>query len=293
MKQMDLCQFVRVDKMFVRNILNFMTITLSMPFCQSPFFIWFTGRSGSTFLCDLLNSHPQIHCREEDYGDIRINSIAEVDNNMRLIAGEGGLFFRRLCKPGMSIDDPSVEVAIEYLDELYSTNDFACGFKFKFPNQPLVFPEVDKYLRNVPEMKVVELCRRNVLKQAISLQNIPRIKKLGVSRGSNATVGVDLPPLELDIHLAIINAKFFMKTNEEFQNSVSDYPNVWPVSYEDLCTDTENTVRDVLAFLNVDSSCKLKSRFNKTTPDDLRQAIANFDELRDAVVGTSLERYLY
>ena len=108
------------------------------PACKTPFFIWFTGRTGSTFLCDLLDSHPQIYCRKEDFSDIRVEDESALTADTKIIEFRNNRFFRRIYTPAGIRQNPSRRESVEYLSQIFSSAPEACGFKFKFPNQAAV-----------------------------------------------------------------------------------------------------------------------------------------------------------
>ena len=263
-----------------------------MKTCENPFFIWFTGRTGSTFLCDLLNSHPQISCRKEQFCEVKIVAGLEFPSGARTFENKGGVFGRRLFADNEVIDDPSDSQTLDYLKFAMNDAAKACGFKLKYPNQSQCYPEIVERLKQVQCLKVIELVRENVLKQAISLRNVARIRELGVSRASNAVEPIELKPLELDVALALTHARYFLRIRDDFSKFSQQFENTLQVTYEDLLSDHSQTIERILRFLNVDASVPLKSQFSKTTPDQISEAVSNFDELASAVKGTELERFL-
>jgi hypothetical protein len=194
--------------------------------------------------------------------------------------------------PAGSIEDPSTGKAIEYLQQIFSSASRACGFKFKYPGQAAVYPEIMESLKQTENLKVIELTRANVLKQAISLRNVGRIRKLKLSQSSNARQQVELEALHLDIPLTIAHAKYFLRSRADFREQIVDFPQVLAVTYESLLLDGPATRRRILEFLDVDADVPLNSDFRKTTPDRLCDAVQNYDELVAAVTGTELEKFL-
>ena len=144
----------------------------------------------------------------------------------------------------------------------------------------------------VSGIKVIELIRENVLKQAISLQNVQRIRQQEKQMSCNLTAKVDLEPLPADIRTVVQHAKYFLRTREEFQNVTRKFQHVLPVSYEHLNRDSVGTTKQILEFLGVDTDLELATQFVKTTPDRIADAIINYEELVDAVAGTKLEAFL-
>ena len=260
--------------------------------CRTPFFIWFTGRTGSTFLCDLLNSHPQIFCAKEQFCEVKILDGVEFSESARTYSSQSGTFGRRLFADGTTIDDPSDEQTLDYLGSIFSQSRKACGFKLKFPMQSMVYPEVVTRLRETEGLKVIELLRENVLKQAISLRNVDRIKQMGVSKSSNAVQPIELEPLNVDVKMTIQHANYFLRSREAFHQFTGEFSEILPVSYEQILYSQGKTLKSILDFLGVDEAPELHSMFNKTTPDKIADAISNYDELKSGVQGTELEAFL-
>jgi len=263
-----------------------------MPHCKSPFFIWFTGRSGSTHLCDLLDSHPQVYCRKEDFCEVKIGGPDDVPKETPTFSIKDVWFTRVLFTPKARIDNPTQQNSLDYMNEIFSSDSVAAGFKLKFPNQAAGYPEIVEQLPETPGIKMIELIRENTLKQSISLRNVERISALGVSRSSNATESVELEPLQLDVDMAVKHARYFLRIREEFQQFTAAFDNVISVSYEQLCFEPEKTLPRILEFLDVNPTVDLTSKFSKTTPNNIRDAIANYEELVAAVEGTDLEKFL-
>lgn len=263
-----------------------------MTACQSPFFIWFTGRTGSTLLCDLLDSHPQVHCRKEDFSEIRLDGPAKLAAADNVVEFNGGQFVRRLFTPSGIIDHPSAQETVDYLHQIFASSPDASGFKLKFPGQSAVYPEIMQALERTDNIKVIELSRNNVLKQAISLRNVSRLQKLGACQSGNSRQPVQLEPLTLDVELAVAHAKYFLKTNAEFQHQIRKFLQVEAVTYEQLRQQPLPTLQRILDFLAVDKHIELKSEFQKITPDRISDAVKNYDELVAAVRGTELEVFL-
>ena len=263
-----------------------------MPKPKSPFVIWFTGRTGSTHLCDLLNSHPQIYCRKEEFFVNRINEPDEVPANIKTYSREHGQYTRSLATPAGRIKDPTSATVLNYLNQIYSTDSSAAGFKFKFPIQSAIFAEVTEQLPQIPNLKVIELIRENTLKQAISIQNRKRIQALEVSRGANLIESLKLEPLQLDVDTAVDKANWLLLRREEFRQYSAMFRDSISITYEQICFEPQQTIPRVLEFLNVDTNVDLTSRFFKTTPNNIREAVTNYEELTAAVKGTQLEKFL-
>lgn len=268
--------------------------------CAVPFVIWFRGRSGSTHLCSLLNHHPQIKCRREDFSNVYVDEMNRPPIGAEVVAGKNGQHFRRLIAfDDTYVDDPKRNKVIQHLHDIYSFPYKACGFKFKFPIQVQLFSEVTEELAKLRKsLRIITLGRRNVIKQAISYQNKMRILRL---THGGANLLQDGPPdsevnfpFQVDVDSVIANAREFKSTEAVFLESVSqirtsdDMPHM-KIDYEDLLEDQSRVIKQVFEFLDVDPAEEISSHVHKATPDDLSVAIRNYDELRNSVKGTEFE----
>lgn len=267
--------------------------------CAVPFIVCFRERSGSTHLCSLLDNHPEIVCRQEDFCE-RIVSPGEEK------AGEDLFDFGQLkCHRNLlpfhqkRIYSPSRKMIVQHFHDIYSGQVRACGFKFKFPIQFQLFPEVLAELNMIlPDVRIISLQRRNTLKQAISRENMLRIRAAIGGKSSNL-VEQHMPSefdstFEIDVDSVLRYARQLKTQEASFLEAVGELEekSAWPVlslEYEALLADQQAVVRSVFEFLGVDVSATLYSTVHKATPDDLASAITNFDELKRAVAGTEFE----
>jgi hypothetical protein len=64
------------------------------------------------------------------------------------------------------------------------------------------------------------------------------------------------------------------------------------VVYENLLTEPQNEIKEILEFLDVDSERSVSAKLRKATSNCLSEAVENYDELVTAVSGSALEAYL-
>ena len=265
--------------------------------CDSPFVIWFRERSGSSYMCSLLHSHPEILCRREDFDLIRMEDVPN-DSDEDLTDNDvfrfNDRFYHRQFKGFKNevVDNPTPQQTVAHMRRIMSQPRKACGFKFKFDIQVASYPEIVDELHWLSrQVRIVLMTRENFLKQAVSRQNMERIQltqnKANLGKGKRS-----LPPIELDVPRAMHYAERFMMGNERFLNSVANFAHVRKVVYENLLSDPHHEVREVLKFLGVDPDRELGATIRKATPDRLSEAVKNFDELSAAVAGTALEAFL-
>lgn len=255
--------------------------------CPSPFVIWFRERSGSSFLCSLLNSHPDIFCRFEDFDLLPIEKRDPGLPEVEPLQYHKNQFYRRVKGFDGIVSDASEQLAIDHLRTIMSKPQTACGFKLKFEIQVAGYPEIVNDLHWMSRsLRVLYLTRKNVLKQAVSRQSMGRMRQQG--HLANTRKIESRPPLVLDVVRAVRQARFLLAQERRFAKSVSRFHRVLPVCYEDLQSKPLLIMANVLRFLGVDAECELSSMVQKATPDRLSNAIENYKELADAVAGTEL-----
>ena len=65
------------------------------------------------------------------------------------------------------------------------------------------------------------------------------------------------------------------------------------VTYESISGPSgESDLQRLLSFLGVDPDVRLEPRSTKITPDDLSQAIANYEEVASTLKGTAYQQFL-
>lgn len=234
-----------------------------------PFFILFPERSGSTYLCELLDGHPDITCEFEIFS----------------LQRKGSELLRRI---------PDADGALAKLKALYALPTQANGFKFKLPTQYKRYPEIAQYLlEHADEVRCIFLWRENLLKAAVSSQNLKRTKPVKRAQGVNLRERLDLGPLPLDIDMAQsyierldTNVKRHRKQAQKFKHCIE-------LTYEQLYADPDAMMRKLTAFLGVAPPLASgEVRSTKATTDSLRQALANYDEVEQRFSGTPLAHYL-
>lgn len=279
--------------------------------CLVPFVILFLERTGSTHLCSLLSNHPEVVCRHEDFCELGVNGLGvnnaadhvvpdDVDASQFVTYGKTS-YRRALNKfKKKQIINPTRREITQHFYDIYSCPAKACGFKFKFPIQVHLFPEVLNELHSaLPELRIIALRRQNTLKQSISRENMMRIRqaensdnlfKYRMTQPFDATFSIDVPSV-------LKYARQLKQQNSEFDEAIEqlDGKSRWPTQrlfYEDLLNDQTAVVRSLFEFLEVDVNVQIFSGIRKATPDDLASAILNYDELEQAIAGTEFASML-
>jgi len=229
-------------------------------------------RTGSNLLCTLLDSHPAILCHHELF-------------NPR------GIFSALSLRQG-SFDLGSIEQRDEdptaFLERVWrDPRGHACvGFKMT-PGQ--AEPILEHVLDDTDVRKIV-LRRRNRVKTWVSERVAERLDEWEVY--DEAQLAPARPRLEIDVrdlreHVAL-NEAFYGEVEASLIGSRQDFRRIW---YEDLWSPEERA--RLLDFLDAPpTDTDLEPRSVKQNPRDLREVVANFDELAEALRGDPLREDL-
>lgn len=162
----------------------------------------------------------------------------------------------------------------------------AAGFKTK----PKDVWDLDEFARMLAELdvRVIALTRRNLVKLAVSTLNARRLHD--ATGRWNRTVETPAPgPLAVSAEeLATTIERCAAAQAEVTSFAAACGRPVLPLDYEDLLADRERWLGSVLDFLELPRRA-LSGEVEKSTADDLRIALADFDGLRDRFRGTARE----
>jgi hypothetical protein len=230
-------------------------------------------RTGSNFLCTVLNSHPDILCHHEIFNPHVIGVARHL---------QGSDF--RLGSMEERESDP-----VEFLDRVWRTNldRRAVGFKMCLwqhePAYRAVLPD--------PSVRKIVLKRRNRVKSFVSLLLARQTGEWVVydDHGEPAPrprIHVDRDELLENVAL---HQRFYQETEAALRESGQDYAQLW---YEDLFS--PDGLDPALGLLGVEGRPALREgQTLKLTPVALRATIANFDALSAQLQGSELEAELH
>jgi hypothetical protein len=218
------------------------------------FTIFFQGRSGSTYLVEALDSHPRIRCEIEQLVGLRKTG---ADGQLKWIEQ----FFAGEEEPRVS----------------------AVGFKTKLDDM-LDKGAIAELLRRV-DAKVILLSRLNVMKMIVSWFNSERLYE-ATGEWNQYPPGSRMDPFEVDLEKFDRRLGLVLHGKARLEAYVRSLklPKL-QVCYEDLLTNEQRTLRQICDFLGVEAM-PLQGRCIKTTSDDLRQVVTNYDELYAQYKGT-------
>lgn len=229
-------------------------------------------RTGSNWLCSLLNSHPDILCHHEIFNPEGIH--------YALSARHGELDF------GLVKDrdrDPLPVLKRVWRETLGFP---VVGFKLSRGQSAAV---LNRVLEDREVRKII-IRRANRIRTFVSEQIAETTGEWESYRNStrghkNIAVTVDLA--ELHRHV-IANQRFYADIHEALAGTQQS---AVEIDYEELA-DRRNVAR-LLTFLGVSSDVTLTAGTRKQNAAALHELIANIDELRSQLAGSELERDLW
>jgi LPS sulfotransferase NodH len=240
-----------------------------------------TQRSGSTWVVDMLESHPRVTC----FGALFLPT----GTGPHPVGAQMPYFCEHLAERGGTsrLGRPLAEW--RFLDHVFRSGGDAgsVGFKFMY-SQFRLDPWVLAYVA-LKRIRVVHLIRRNKLDHVIS-------KETAKARGRyHMRVGESFenPKVRLD-PAEVLRQLDWEETKVRRAGRVLRALRVplLEVYYEDLVADP-GRYADVLRFVGVDGSeAELKTSLQKWNRRRYDEAIENFDAVRAALAGTPYERLL-
>jgi hypothetical protein len=231
-------------------------------------------RTGSNYLCTLLNSHPEILCHHEIFNP-HVVGVARHLQNAEFHMG--------------SIEERERD-PIEFLSRVWRLDEGrrAVGFKLCWKQNEPIFHAV---LAD-PGIRKVVLKRRNRIKSFVSLL-LARQTGEWVIYNDAATPGarpkVHVDEGELRQHIAFNDAYY-----AEIESAIQQPGQMGHVlHYEDLFSET--SLCGTLRFLGVaePNPALLAGQTWKLSSTSLRDLVASFDSLESSLRGTALEEELY
>jgi hypothetical protein len=231
-------------------------------------------RTGSNYLCTLLNSHPEILCHHEIFNPHVVGVARHLQNTDFHL----GTIEERERDP------------IEFLGRVWQRPEGrrVVGFKLCWKQNEAIF---DAVLAD-PSIRKIVLKRRNRIKGFVSLL-LARQTGEWVIYNDAATPGarpkVHVDEAELRQHIAFNDAYY-----AEIDSAIRQPGHLSHVMYyEDLFS--EASLREMLKFLDVaePDPAVLTGQTWKLSSTSLRDLVAGFDGLESSLRGTPLEEELY
>jgi LPS sulfotransferase NodH len=228
------------------------------------------ARSGSTMLVHLLRSHPDIISHDEVFASAGI------------LGGMTGTYLIKRRKEPDFADRMAAEKDRDPIKFLYKIVLDLQGKKvvcFKLKHDELIRPEY-KVLRDEivsdRDFRIIHLRRENLLCRYLSHYIASH-----VTRVTLAVQGQTIPetqPVVLDPRKCEEDFETILAREKEFTELFAQHPG-FRISYEEMITPGSEKLQRLLDFMGVPRR-ELTTTTKKLRNNDLRRAIANFDELR-------------
>jgi len=228
---------------------------------KNKFFIYTQGRTGSTLLVYLLNSHPLIHCDREIFA-------------LRTIFTEPFLKAKASLYNNLAYGCKILDVQLQRQIGSEAMHDLLISL-------------------HKQGWKIIFLTRKNVLRHALSDL---LVKTRGIGELHNylqKDAPIDLEKIYIDInklHDVMINIQETNARDEEVLNRIPHFK----IVYEDDLLRSElhqKTMDRIFEYLGLNSS-PVKTDLVRLTSDNLSDFVANFEELKTFLHKSGYEKFL-
>lgn len=221
------------------------------------FVILCLGRTGSTHLVSLLDSHSDIRC----FGELFTHHESTLDE---------------------AFVTSSESTPEDYIAQLTAPlTETAVGFKL--PMSSIRANPDALELLEPGDLRVVRLCRLNLLALFVSRRLLASTRVPQSTRGDYGDATVVLDPKQC--------LSVFRRTeeHERYLDGIAAGKPVFRITYEELATGERLT--EIQSFLGVEPTA-LRSPFNRIRSRPLAETVENWSEVEDALRGSPYERFL-
>lgn len=238
--------------------MNLKTRPLFFRSAVQRYVLFLIGRVGSTYLMELLNSHPNIHALSEELHDLYEKGSAA-----------------------------QLEWVRQYFTPPLIGRYKVVGFNTKL--EQIVDPDEFAKLMREYNCKVINLQRRNRIKGTVSYFMGKKLSEStgmwGLFKDENRPSAIHIDPVAFDEHLQI--REQLQRDQDRYIDNL-ELPKL-SIYYEDLYLNKEDVLQQIFNFFHV-KPVQVKAAALKITSDDLRDAILNFDELKAKYTGSQYEK---
>jgi len=236
------------------------------------FIITCAGRTGSTMLRLMLNSHPQIVCHGEVFSP-RLIGFERKDKNSPI---------------NQLLEKTRNERPVDFLRDyvFYGGSYQAIGAKIKYSEleQPRWSAVFDSLLAD-RDIRVVHLIRENRLQRLVSA-TVAKLTGVRVVLASDPQPEPRRPvrKIVLDVESCIRDFTTVQAAEARFRTYFNGH-RTFELSYEDIIDERSRELLDLQRFLGVDETA-LTANTVKLNTDRLEDVIENYSEVRDALCQT-------
>jgi LPS sulfotransferase NodH len=232
----------------------------------------FTARSGSTYLIYRLRQHPDLVARAEVFGNKLLPGDKEqtADNQIA--------FLRKYWRP-YRLDDPRPDGK-------------ARGFKLQISKEHQQLIAFARYVKLLGEHDIcrIFLYRRNLVKQVVSALRAHQVKELTMTETGQERAHLfdsdlqhkarALPALEVDCAAFKRQLRTLEGSYKQLRDLEQKVGSSLTIEYEDMIANPQATFDRIFECIGVKPiDVTSDEPVKKITDDNLRNVIANFDEL--------------
>ena len=221
------------------------------------FLLLTSPRSGTHMLKSSLDAHPNIVCLTEMFNPDYIRKQFDYDDSM-----------------------PATQVLEKYIYKDYEPEVKAVGFCLhRFGAAFGNWPNLWNILKENKDISVVSLSRENLLRRYLSVQ-LQQIKNLDAA---------DLKPISFDPEKLLEDFTMQRKKVDEFNLKFSDHRLI-NVTYEQLCTNYEETMDKLQEFLEV-PAVALKPGTGRRKNPPISDFVVNYNDLKQKFANTEWSKF--
>lgn len=255
------------------------------------------GRSGSNFVCNLINAHPHAVNYGEVLGDWtllyklhqRIGFGGKsISSYLNYLYDSPAAFYMAQLYSAWSHVKRAKPINFKFLGNIKTIGikDFSMNFKKR---------NMSNFLVENTDILVINLYRTNQLKRLLSLQNLKGTGIVAVQTSGSP------PPtrpktMHADLERLMEYLEIYESEIEEHHQMVKGIPQdrVLHICYEDLFSSqaaTKHYRNRISEFIGI-SVLETASTHTKILPDNLSEIIDNYEEVSKLLSGTRFEKYL-
>lgn len=227
------------------------------------------GRTGSTRLRLLLDSHPSIRCHGEVFGE-----------NLSTLAFPKSMLYRSCLAER---DSSPVGFLQERVFAPYQAE--VVGFKILYEQLLFRWPGLLEFLKDDCDLQIIHLVRRNGLKRFLSEYFVGTI-----TFQHQCTID-QLPPTVEPVHISIDDLLCDLNKVAAQEKLIAELfcnNTVFKLAYEDSLDVRGGCILGLQKFLGVEPA-NLTAPIQKILPSDLTRLIKNIDEVKSALRGSLYE----
>lgn len=252
------------------------------------------GRSGSNTLVNLFNQHPQLLNVGEVIGPW--NTVRKIRDRLHLYTDNDAAYLDAVTQASLLVRSLNVGRSVSKLAKRQHHNlkriKDVKSFGFKDFVTLMQEKEIEKWLLNNHDVKIIGLIRDNLLERFVSWQLLDKTGIVSVSNKENfshSTINIDPKKIVSLLETVDLEHALLHKTLQSIPKG-----RLHQIRYDEFFSDTE-TRQEILAsifsFLRV-APFRPEVRMNKIVSIPARDMINNKEECQVALEGTRFEGLL-